>query len=676
MVVPVAPQCSAIVPSTSRLHGESSRQQSFRRQIEAVAITLVLGAHLALALGSSLFHSATFDEPAHLTAGISYWLFDDYRLQPECGNLSQCWPAVFVLFLGQVHFPSRDQPAWSQADVGTVSYDLMYRSHNDPHRLLLIGRASISLISAVLCLTIFFWSRTVWGPSGAWISLLAAAFCPNLIAHGHLMTSDLLATFFFTASAWQIWRNLEQVTRGRTLLGAALVSGLFLCKYSAPLIIPMAVLMVIVRLAARSPILLNLGIGKQRLVSTLAAQIVLVLAIAIIYAVVCWILIWTAYGWRYSVVRSANHEVGLYGAGSVRDTAKSLGSSGKLIQALAEHHLLPEAYLYGTAYTAAHMTRSAFWNGQYSETGWRGFFPYCWLVKTPLPTIGLLALAAAALLSRARPGAWQPMHPLLSSGLVPAVALLVVYWPAAIFSTLNIGLRHVLPTYPAMFVLIGAVSLLDRVRLVRWLCRALVCWLVLDCSACFPNYIAYFNSWIGINNGYRHLVDSNLDWGQDLPQLKSWLDAAQRGNRSAKPMFLAYFGRADPVAHGIRATKLFSARSLVRYEPGMYCISATHLQRVNGTLRRMHIDEPVHRAVRKLLRKEAALPGEPFLPTAAADDPVLPHDIPTMNLLQAGRLMAYLQHRQPLANVGGSILIYDLSATDLEEALKDPLQQK
>src|SRR5438876_5097185 len=99
-----------------------------------------------------------------------------------------------------------------------------------------------------------------------------------------------------------------------------------------------------------------------------------------------------------------------------------------------------------------------------------------------------------------------------------------------------------------------------------------------------PDYLAYFNEIAGgPRAGYRHLVDSSLDWGQDLPGLKAWLDENTDGI-AGKPIYLAYFGSADPEWYGIHATSLprdpSSKSAAAGLTAGIYCVSATVLQQV------------------------------------------------------------------------------------------------
>jgi len=104
----------------------------------------------------------------------------------------------------------------------------------------------------------------------------------------------------------------------------------------------------------------------------------------------------------------------------------------------------------------------------------------------------------------------------------------VLYGAAAMTTSLNIGHRHILPIYPPLFVLCGACALYFRslkFRAGAIVISILTCWQVAESFAVRPDYLSYFNQAAGgPEGGYRHLVDSSLDWGQDLPGLKKVAD--------------------------------------------------------------------------------------------------------------------------------------------------------
>jgi hypothetical protein len=181
-----------------------------------------------------------------------------------------------------------------------------------------------------------------------------------------------------------------------------------------------------------------------------------------------------------------------------------------------------------------------------------------------------------------------------------------------------------------------------------------------------PHYLAFFNALAGgPANGYRHLVDSSLDWGQDLPGLKRWLDR-ERASGSSEPVFLSYFGTGDPELYGIRSVRLpgFFDAPLLRdasaaLTAGTYCISATMLQNVYNPLARIRGPwTPEREAEYQRLRGLEERYGSAAL---------------AYDMLRFARLTAYLRQREPDDHVGYSILIYRLGEEDLAEALEgDP----
>ncbi len=240
--------------------------------------------------------------------------------------------------------------------------------------------------------------------------------------------------------------------------------------------------------------------------------------------------IWASFGFRYAIVTTPENWTRNVKDGPQRDGSYSDG----MIRFAQDHHLLPEAYLGGFRYQLATQVRQSFFNGQHTVYGSRGFFPYCIAVKTPLSVFALLALAGWMYL-RGAPDTNADVTTTRSRRLArlyeiaPLVALLGVYWAFALTSSLNIGLRHLLPTYPPMFILAGAAALCFQApsaaarRPASSLARCLIQGIavtalvinVVEACWCWPHYLAYFNLLAGgASHGYRHLVDSSLDWGR------------------------------------------------------------------------------------------------------------------------------------------------------------------
>jgi hypothetical protein len=292
----------------------------------------------------------------------------------------------------------------------------------------------------------------------------------------------------------------------------------------------------------------------------------------------------------------------------------------------------------------------------------------------------------------------------------PLWTLFVVYWIFAITSNLNIGHRHVLPTYPPLLILAGCSwfwvtdkrptsagahestvgQLRSSRRVANWLnlrCHPILAVAVLASIASFateslsnwPNYLAYFNQFVGGHtNAYRHLVDSSLDWGQDLPSLQQWLVRADLGE--SRP-YISYFGNGSLKYYGSRANHLPSYwEHAPPSAPGplkesVYCISAAMLQnlctRYPGRWNRAYeakyqqLTEKVHRfftSTKKERNQLVAEKGE-----AAWIDLFEAYEH-----VRFARFTSYLRQREPDDEINYSILIYHLSAADLQQALAEP----
>ena len=248
-----------------------------------------------------------------------------------------------------------------------------------------------------------------------------------------------------------------------------------------------------------------------------------------------------------------------------------------LDRAVAAGHagIVPEDYARGLVFVAQHSAaRPTFLLGELRDGGFPYYFAVTFLLKTPLPLLLLTAIALARMPRLGRRDAllvWLPV---------------VVYLAATATRGLQIGHRHLLPIYPFLFLAAGeAAAALRSWRAPKgaWLAGALALWYAGGTLRQHPHHLAYFNELAGgAGNGWRLLVDSNLDWGQDLKRLAEWL----RDN-PAPGLKLSYFGSADPAYYGITSEALPGYTSphaphITReIRPGdVVAVSATNLQGV------------------------------------------------------------------------------------------------
>jgi hypothetical protein len=292
-------------------------------------------------------------------------------------------------------------------------------------------------------------------------------------------------------------------------------------------------------------------------------------------------------------------------------------------------------------------------------------------VKTPLPFLALIGFGGVAWYQKNKGKLLSALY-----SLAPLLALFVIYWIASIFTNLNIGHRHLLPTYPVLFVLAGAnvFWLTSEKRWIKPTLIALLCWFVLGSIWIRPHYLSYFN-WLagGPKNGYKHLVDSSLDWGQDLPALSKWL---AKNNKDGERAYFSYFGTGDPEFYGIRCYRLPSffdwqrPKVMFPLQPGIYCVSATMLQSVYSVARGKWNDfyeKLYHETREELIQLEKAKDQKKFMEEKGED--YWKKRIEEFDHLRFARLCAFLRERKPDAWVGYSILVFRLTQDELDRAL-------
>jgi len=250
-------------------------------------------------------------------------------------------------------------------------------------------------------------------------------------------------------------------------------------------------------------------------------------------------------------------------------------------------------------------TADVFLMGENSTTGWWYYYFVVFALKTPVPVI-LLCLCAIYHVIRKR---GSQTHDLLYLGM-PVIAYF------AFFSILPkcSGLRYILPVYPFIFVLIGSLTLQGK-KISTLIC-ILGAWHLVATVSIAPHYLAYFNELGGgPGKGYRYLVDSNLDWGQDLKELKKYMD-----RHKIERVSFSYFGSDSPDRYGI-AYDWLPSFVLRNHEPDK------ELQ--------INLNQPLAISVTNL------------------------HGTPLDNKEQFKWL---LQH-EPVAKLGYSIFVYDLAGT-------------
>ncbi|TWT41202.1 hypothetical protein RAS1_38960 [Phycisphaerae bacterium RAS1] len=647
-----------------------------------------------LAVFSLWGDSLTFDETSHLSAGMSNLLSGDFRLGPDHPPLAKYWCA-WPLLLSSQTWPS-PTGHWLRRDPFGVGRDWYYTCGNDAERLVRAGRMMMVVLLLCTLLTIWAIARRMFGGRAALLSLALAALCPTMLAHGRLVTTDLPVTLCGLLSALTLARLMERVSAIRWLAAAGAMGALALVKFSWPVFgaaIAVIVLVRMIRPAASAELT-----RPQRTRATLTR---LVAVAALIPAV--WAIIWTCYLWRYSMFADETAATMPSAEAALPEDAPPIsprasmeaewerllndappGSpmrrAAPMLRWARDRRLLPEAYLFGFTYALrGTQSRESYLMGEFSTTGFRAYFPLVFLIKTPVATLILLAAGLAAVVTRRA----RPADGALFTGLA---VFFGAYAFNSIASGINIGHRHLLPLYPIIYVIAGAaLAWLPRApstamgatpdakrrRGVRGLLvatgplTALLTWLAGANLLAFPHYLSYFNELIGgPREAHRYVVDSNIDWGQDLNRL-----AAYARRHPAEKLKLAYFGSADPARYG------FDVKSLVSYFPfeprapltaGTYVVSLTQLVGVyDPEIRESFWRDPkMQELYRRLAEIAAAGPPPGESQEAAQRRERAMRDFAE---LRYRLLIARLRQRHPDERVGWSLWVYRLREEDVDQ---------
>jgi Dolichyl-phosphate-mannose-protein mannosyltransferase len=536
----------------------------------AVGALLFVGAgtllYAGLAVASLRGHSATFDEGTHLPSGYTYLALRDHRLNPEQPPLVKLLAAAPLLPLSPVF--KADDFAWSEARQWELGRRFLYR-WNDADRLLFRGRVAVVTLGAALGLAVFFWTRRLFGPPAAALAFFLCVLSPDLLAHGQLVTTDAAFALFMFLAVALFERATVRISPGRILLAGAATGCAFATKFSAPVLVP--ILAALAAVVVLSPEAVRDRRGTP--IEGLRARPVHLLLVLLAVAAVAFLVLWAAYGFARKMSPDPAVEAKVLAA-----LGPPKSGAGKAAEALRRTGLLPEPYVRGLVFVLDNaQARPTFLMGRLSPNGFPYYFLVTFLLKTPIPLLVLLGIAFATaprLPPRTAAFVWIPV---------------VVYGVVAATSRLQIGHRHLLPLYPFLFVAAGrAVALLAarsaaRAKAGAVVLGALCAWYAAGTLRLHPHYLAYFNELAGgPSQGWRYLVDSNVDWGQDLPGLKAWMDA-----HGVSRIKLSYFGSADPGYYGIEADYLPGymsprpTRVTREVRPGdVVAVSATNLQGV------------------------------------------------------------------------------------------------
>lgn len=503
-----------------------------------VIVPVCLAVLLAQLMFANARTSMTWDEGHHLFDGYTALRYGDFDLNPEVPPVAKLAAALPLLPM-QLKVPQQ-QGRDSQLEAFLDGKAFLFG--NDADALLTRGRLMIACFTLLLAWMVYWAASEYFGWESGVVALLFLVFDPNLLAHGALVTTDAAITclFFATLVCWN--RYADAPSWSRLLLAGIVLGCTFATKFTGLLLVPILFVLALVEtLRGRSWSLL------LRRVLALAAM-----------TVMAWVVLWAFYRFRYSI-----RPDGLAMNPALPEYLQRYASVGnpRPLVFLARWKLLPEAYIWGLINTKLTEQRDlSYLFGTLRRHGTWMYFPAAMAIKSTLPFLVLLGLSAWTLFQRdAR--RYAMVRLLIPAGLFLAVAM---------HSSMNIGVRHILPIYPLLYCC-GAYALVfvaHQRRAWVWAGAALLAFQIGTSVAAAPAYIAYANElWGGPRHVHRYLSDSNSDWGQQLKDAGAYLR-----EHHITDCWIAYTaeGTVDRNYYGVPCKPLPTAASLWWFQEPMH----------------------------------------------------------------------------------------------------------
>jgi hypothetical protein len=664
-----------------------------------LAVIGLLVLHYALAARSLLRENPTVDEVAHLPAGITYWQKGTFRLYHHNPPLFKLVAALPVVMARPAMEELYITKSWRSPSPSQATFSQWFALFNAGRyfELFQIARLMMPLFTVIGGVVVFAWSARLFGRWGGLLSLALWAFCPNILAHARLVTSDACSTVMGVAATYAFWGYLREPTWKRAALAGVLLGVAQLSKFSMLLLYAVWPLLWLSHLAMVGP---GEGAGDRRSQGTLR-----IIARGLLHglAIVALSVLTIDAGYFFEGVGIPLDRFEFGSRTLTRPVPPGMArphSENELLEATWQFRInrfrgtwlgalpmpLPEHYLLGfdeqkietegvpPRYFLAARTGSAdridaerrspqtaqertkgytvYLDGELRNTGWLTYYPRALLYKVPEGTWLLVALSLIALAARRSSSAWFDEVALWA---VPSVILVSM----SLFTDINLGLRYVLAIFPYVFIATGKVVPWCQGLRQPW-CRVTgsivggsLALTVVASLWIQPSYLSYFN-WAsgGPDREPVRLIDSNLDWGQDLVELQRWW----RKNIPDQEIGLAYFGQINPSIFALRgepfrwflppippdaiAPMVKSPTSKLiglapRLEPGYYAVSATLLY---------------------------GLPWRLYDPASPLVEPLAVQ--PAWNVFKPGAFN-YFRRFRPITTIGHSIYVYRLTEEDV-----------
>lgn len=507
-----------------------------KRVPTAVAVLLLLGMAL-MAGGAARRESITFDEIAHIGAGVSYLQKLDMRMNPEHPPLAKVWSAIPLVVRG-VHAEYSDV-SWSVSGhgwgnmLGEWSWGhALALSWNDPYSTVFWARVPMLLLTLVLGVFVYRYASELGGPWGGLLCLAVYVSSPAFLVFGPLVLTDVPVAFMALLALWSFAALWRAPSRATLIPFGLLLGASFLTKFSSGFLL---FAFLAFRLSLRWFPLPDMPKDGEELRA--------------------WRRLRGRYMWK-GILLAALTVYAVYFILSWNQPTGALDFLGHSSASLVLRRLLmpPFVYLSGLFFFVVSSTRPTFLLGHFYTHGQWFYFPILFFLKSTLAFLLMLVLAIPIGLIARRKVAGASVIPTDKIFHWRAVWLsLVVFVAFCMISRMTISIRHfAIPIVLLILLLAPLPRLLGLLGNNGWpaarpamsVYAALGLFSVATVVRVYPYYFPFVNSLAFGRPAYSLFSDSNLDWNHALPEVSQYV---QRHGLSR--VLLDEYGINDPTVY-------------------------------------------------------------------------------------------------------------------------------
>jgi 4-amino-4-deoxy-L-arabinose transferase-like glycosyltransferase len=395
----------------------------------------------------------------------------------------------YIFFKGNFNYNQEHTPLLKMI----IGLPFIFLDQND--NLLPYARMTSVILGTLLGILIYLFAKKLYGINAALFALFLYTLSPNILAHSRLATLDIGITFFFFLSVICFYMLLEKQNLKWFFIAAITFSLAQIAKFPAILLIPIFIILISIFYLQKKEFNIKILSKYIKTENTLAHLTIAFFGIMAIGLIVL--------------------HLSYIPQGELTEEAQTIYdelNDSPIFK--IEELILPKNYVFGLEMQGYHSENGhhAYLFGMRSETGWWYYYILGLLIKTPIAMLLFFFLSIAFMYLKKTKNKLKHKDPFNEWILIIPVVIFFGYF--SFFNNVNIGIRYIMPMCPFIFIFVSKLINL-KINYWKYILIFLCLWYALSSFLIYPHYLNYFNEFVGPENGYKYLLDSNVDWNQN-----------------------------------------------------------------------------------------------------------------------------------------------------------------